>query len=44
VVAPYWDRDVDAVVEKKLKDEKQYKELLREALVADPSLLNNARW
>ncbi|KFZ24267.1 hypothetical protein V502_01259 [Pseudogymnoascus sp. VKM F-4520 (FW-2644)] len=43
VVSSYWARDVNAVIEKKLKEEDSYKEQLREAFIADPSLLDSAR-
>ncbi|ELR04307.1 hypothetical protein VC83_06012 [Pseudogymnoascus destructans] len=43
VVSSYWARDVDAVIEKKLKEEDDYKEQLRNALLDDPSLIDSAR-
>lgn len=42
VVSSYWARDVGAVIETKLKEEDSYKEQLRKALIADPSLLDRA--
>lgn len=43
VVSSYWARDVNAVVERKLKEEDSYKEQLRSALLADPSFIDSAR-
>ncbi|KFZ10245.1 hypothetical protein V501_05268 [Pseudogymnoascus sp. VKM F-4519 (FW-2642)] len=43
VVSSYWARDVDAVIEKKLKEEDGYKEQIRNALLADPSRTDSTR-
>ena len=44
VVAPYWARDTDAVIERKPKEEESYKDQLRETLLLDPSLADRTRW
>ncbi len=35
VVAPYWSFDVERVIEKKIKDEEEYKDQLREVFAAE---------